>query len=265
MTTRGRKPRPGRITFVGSGPGDPGLLTTRAATVLANAALVFTDPDVPEPVLALIGNDLPPVSGPAPADPVAANADGGTPGTGGGCGQATPAVMSGGPDIRPALGDPAEVAKTLIAEARSGADVVRLVAGDPLSVDAVITEVNAVARSHLHFEIVPGLAATTRRPDLRGAAAGLVAHRRRRARRRGLGGAGRGSRAADPAGHSIASGRCGAHPDRAWAGRDHAVRGDRARHHLPAAFGGNHAGGFDRLGRAGRYRHGAVPRKRGDR
>ena len=69
MTTRGRKPRPGRITFVGSGPGDPGLLTTRAAAVLANAALVFTDPDVPEPVLALIGKDLPPVSGPAPAGP----------------------------------------------------------------------------------------------------------------------------------------------------------------------------------------------------
>ena len=67
MTTRGRKPTPGRITYVGSGSGDPGLLTARAATVLANAALVFTDPDVPEPVLALIGKDLPPVSGPAPA------------------------------------------------------------------------------------------------------------------------------------------------------------------------------------------------------
>ena len=71
MTTRGRKPRPGRIIFVGSGPGDPGLLTTRAAAVLANAALVFTDPDVPEPVLALIGKDLPPVSGPVPAEPAA--------------------------------------------------------------------------------------------------------------------------------------------------------------------------------------------------
>ena len=77
MTTRGRKPRPGRITFVGSGPGDPGLLTTRAATVLANAALVFTDPDVPEPVLALIGKDLPPVSGPAPASPAARTPNGG--------------------------------------------------------------------------------------------------------------------------------------------------------------------------------------------
>src|SRR5690349_23899902 len=65
---RGRKPKPGRITFVGSGPGDPGLLTTRARTVLSNAALVFTDPDVPEAVLALAGCELPPPSGPEPAE-----------------------------------------------------------------------------------------------------------------------------------------------------------------------------------------------------
>ena len=165
MTTRGRKPRPGRITFVGSGPGDPGLLTTRAATVLANAALVFTDPDVPEAVLALIGKDLPPVSGPAPADPAAGRADDGA---GGEQGRGAPAVMSGGSDIRPALGEPAEFAKMLTAEARSGVDVVRLVAGDPLTVDAVITEVNAVARSHLHIEIVPGLAATSAVPTYAG-------------------------------------------------------------------------------------------------
>lgn len=164
MTTRGRKPRPGHITFVGSGPGDPGLLTTRAATVLANAALVFTDPDVPEPVLALIGKDLPPVSGPAPAGPDG-NAGGAPEGD---AGQAASAVITGGPDVRPALGEPAEVAKMLVAEARSGADVVRLVAGDPLTLDAVITEVNAVARSHLHIEIVPGLAATSAVPTYAG-------------------------------------------------------------------------------------------------
>ncbi len=158
---RGRKPRPGRITFVGSGPGDPGLLTAKAAAVLANAALVFTDPDVPESVLALIGKDLPPVSGPAPASPPPASAEGDK-------GQTAPAVVPGGPDVRPALGEPAEVAKTLTAEARSGADVVRLVAGDPLTLDAVITEVNAVARSHLHVEIVPGLAAVTAVPTYAG-------------------------------------------------------------------------------------------------
>jgi len=167
MTTRGRKPRPGHITYVGSGPGDPGLLTTRAATVLANAALVFTDPDVPDAVLKLIGKDLPPVSGPAPAEPAAGNPDANGQPASTDSSQA-PAVISGGPDIRPALGEPAEVAKTLAAEARTGADVVRLVAGDPLTVDAVITEVNAVARSHMHIEIVPGLASASAVPTYAG-------------------------------------------------------------------------------------------------
>ena len=163
MTTRGRKPRPGHITFVGSGPGDPGLLTTRAAAVLANAALVLTDPDVPEQVLALIGIGLPPVSGPAQADtPRRADADGAV------GDEIAPPVVTGGPDIRPALGDPAEVAKMVTAEARSGVDVVRLVAGDPLSLDAVISEVGAVARSHLSFEIVPGLAPSTTVPTYAG-------------------------------------------------------------------------------------------------
>lgn len=171
--TRGRKPRPGRITFVGSGPGDPGLLMTRAATVLANAAVVFTDPDVPEPVLALIGKDLPPVSGPAPAEPAPAdpalgeaatdNADAAASAS-----PAAPTVVPSGPDIRPVLGDPADVAKMLAAEARSGVDVVRLVAGDPLSADAVIAEVNAVSRTHLRMEIVPGLAATSAVPTYAG-------------------------------------------------------------------------------------------------
>ncbi|KUH64384.1 bifunctional uroporphyrinogen-III C-methyltransferase/uroporphyrinogen-III synthase [Mycolicibacterium novocastrense] len=155
---RGRKPKPGRITFVGSGPGDPGLLTTRAHTVLANAALVFTDPDVPEAVLALVGCELPPPSGPEPAEA----ADNGE-----ASGTEAPA-LPGGPDIRSAVGDPAEVAKTLITEARTGVDVVRLVAGDPLSVDAVITEVSALAKSHLNFEIVPGLPDTTAVPTYAG-------------------------------------------------------------------------------------------------
>ncbi len=158
MTTRGRKQKPGRITFVGSGPGDPGLLTTRARAVLVNARLIFTDPDVPEAVLALAGAELPPPSGPEPAESTSAtDAEGGDAPT-----------IAGGPEIRPALGDPAEVAKTLAAEARTGVDVVRLVAGDPMSVDAVITEVTALTRSHLSFEIVPGLPATTAVPTYAG-------------------------------------------------------------------------------------------------
>jgi uroporphyrinogen III methyltransferase/synthase len=154
-TPRGRKAKPGRITFVGSGPGDPGLLTTRARTVLANAACVFTDPDVPEAVLKLIGTDLPPAVGPALDG--AQSED-----------QTAPPVVSVGPDVRPALGEPAEVAKTLVAEAKSGVDVVRLVAGDPLSVDSVSVEVTAVSKTHLSFEIVPGLPATVAVPTYAG-------------------------------------------------------------------------------------------------
>lgn len=190
-TMRGRKPRPGHITYVGSGPGDPGLLTTRAATVLANAALVLTDPDVPAPVLALIGKDLPPVSGPAPAAPAAPGADAAAESGADADAHhahahhahahhahhhhahhhheaAPPAVITGGAEIRPAPGEPAEVARALVAEARAGTDVVRLVAGDPLTVDSVIVEVNAVARSHLEIEIVPGLAPAAAVPTYAG-------------------------------------------------------------------------------------------------
>ena len=156
---RGRKAKPGRITFVGSGPGDPGLLTTRARAVLANAALVFTDPDVPEAVLKLVGIDLPPAVGPAPA-PNSAAVDGAE--------LPEQSVVAVGADIRPALGDPAEVARILVAEAKAGADVVRLVAGDPLSVYAVTVEGNTVTRSHLSFEIVPGLPATVAVPSYAG-------------------------------------------------------------------------------------------------
>ena len=226
---RGRKQKPGRIMFVGSGPGDPGLLTTRARTVLANAALVFTDPDVPEAVLALAGSELPPASGPEPAE--AAKPTDRTPTAG--CRRAQPIaacgdVIPGGPDIRPALGDPAEVAKTLATEARTGVDVVRLVAGDPLSVDSVITEVNAVAQHPPGLRDRARPARQHRGADVCGPAAGLVAHRGRRPRRRRLGGAGRRARPADPARHRVSSARRGAHADRVRADRHHAVRGHRA-------------------------------------
>lgn len=171
VSVRGQKPKPGRIVFVGSGPGDPGLLTTRARTALTNAALVFVDPDVPEAVLALVGVDLPPIVGPVPPSPKADKSDNDAADGSDAdddAAVAAPTTVPGGPDIRPALGEPAEVAKILASEARSGADVVRLVAGDPLSIDAVITEVNAVARTSIAFEIVPGLPATSAVPTYAG-------------------------------------------------------------------------------------------------
>ncbi|GAA1868284.1 bifunctional uroporphyrinogen-III C-methyltransferase/uroporphyrinogen-III synthase [Pseudonocardia ailaonensis] len=124
-----RTPTAGRIAFVGSGPGDPGLLTVRAREVLASAPLVVNDPDVPEAVLGLVAE---------------------------------------GAEVRPAVGQPADVAGDLMAEARAGRPVVRLVAGDPLTVDAIVAEARAVAAEGLAFDVVPGVAAGTAVPAYAG-------------------------------------------------------------------------------------------------
>jgi uroporphyrinogen III methyltransferase / synthase len=153
--TRGRKAKPGRVVFVGSGPGDPGLLAVRARTVLACAELVFTDPDVPPEVLAVVGSSLPERPKRAEPDPDAVD-------------DTIDPNLSPAAEVRPAVGDPAEVARTLAAAARGGVDVVRLVAGDPLSADAVITEANLIAKTQLHFEIIPGLAPSSAVPTYAG-------------------------------------------------------------------------------------------------
>ncbi len=122
----------GRIFFVGAGPSDPGLLTIRASGVLAAAELIIVDPDVGEAVLAL----------------------------------------ATGAEVRPAVGQPAEVAKALLAEARSGRTVVRLVSGDPFTCDAVVKETLAVARTTVPFDVVPGVPASTAVPAYAGIAVG---------------------------------------------------------------------------------------------
>ena len=41
---------PGHVTFLGAGPGDPGLLTLRAVEALASADVLVAEPDVLEVV-----------------------------------------------------------------------------------------------------------------------------------------------------------------------------------------------------------------------
>jgi uroporphyrinogen III methyltransferase / synthase len=126
----------GRVVFVGAGPGDPGMLTARATAALAEAALVVVDPDV----------------SPAVQD----------------------ALREAHPDteVTPAVGEPAEVAKTAVAAAKTGAVVVRLVAGDPYTSDAVVKEVLAVGRTSVPFDVVPGVAVATAVPAYAGVALG---------------------------------------------------------------------------------------------
>ncbi|MGM1062557.1 uroporphyrinogen-III synthase [Saccharothrix sp. Mg75] len=132
--TRARK-TPGRVAFVGSGPGDTGLLTVRARDLLAKAELVVTDPDVPGEVVALVPD---------------------------------------GVEVRPAVGDPADVAKDLVAEAKNGLAVVRLVAGDPLTQDSVVKEAQAVSKTTIAFDVVPGVPGGTAVPAYAGVALGAV-------------------------------------------------------------------------------------------
>src|SRR5690606_34983883 len=119
--TRNRKPA-GRISFVGAGPGDPGLLTRRAHEALVNADHVVYDRRVPEPLLAAIR---------AEARPEA--------------------------EFSVAEGAPGDVANVLLSAARSGLRAVHLVAGDPFGHESVVTEVQAAARTAVPFEVVPGI------------------------------------------------------------------------------------------------------------
>jgi len=131
--TRPTAKRPtGSLAFVGAGPGDPGLLTLKAAEYLAAADLVVHD-DTVEALL---------LSG------CRADAEIGV----------------------PAEGSAADRMKPLLAAVKAGRSVVRLVAGDPLGVGGAAEEAEACAKAKVPFEVVPGVAAALAVPAYAGIA-----------------------------------------------------------------------------------------------
>jgi uroporphyrinogen III methyltransferase/synthase len=138
---------PGYVTFLGAGPGDPGLLTLRAVEALANADVIVGEQDVLAVVRAHARTGVAVVTtGPDPAR-------GALPGTG------TPqlAVVDG---ESTAAGVPAsrDAAHLVMEAARGGRRVVRAVTGDP-GLDVYATgEMLACAASGVPFEVVPGIA-----------------------------------------------------------------------------------------------------------
>jgi uroporphyrinogen III methyltransferase/synthase len=60
-------------------------------------------------------------------------------------------------ESRPADESPAETAKLLLAEARAGLDVVRVIGGDVLADESALKEVQAVSRTAVPFDVVPGI------------------------------------------------------------------------------------------------------------
>ncbi|HEU5429224.1 MAG TPA: bifunctional uroporphyrinogen-III C-methyltransferase/uroporphyrinogen-III synthase [Actinocrinis sp.] len=146
-----------RVSFVGAGPGDPDLLTVRAAALLADADVLVVDsrlrarfePRCPERthVIELM-----------PAVPVADafNADG----------FAAPAAQSADTEFVGA--HPLVCIDEIIAAVHDGKSVVRLLDGDPGLFGSFEAEAAACAKAGLPFEVVPGLARATAVPVFAG-------------------------------------------------------------------------------------------------
>ncbi|WP_316742750.1 uroporphyrinogen-III synthase [Streptomyces sp. MK7] len=140
-------PEHGHVTFLGAGPGDPGLLTLRAVEALANADVLVAEHEVLDVVrtharqgVAVVHTDADPSSDPVPGT--------GTP-------QLTVVDSTSTTVGAPAVRDAAHL---VMEAARGGRRVVRAVSGDPgLDTDAA-AEMLACAAAGVPFEVVPGIA-----------------------------------------------------------------------------------------------------------
>jgi uroporphyrin-III C-methyltransferase / precorrin-2 dehydrogenase / sirohydrochlorin ferrochelatase len=117
----------GRVYLVGAGPGDPDLLTARAARLLATADVVLSDDLVPEAML-------------AQAHPEAL-------------------VQNVGKRCGAKKVTQAEINALMIENARVGRSVVRLKSGDPLVFGRAAEEIEALRWADVEFEVVPGITA----------------------------------------------------------------------------------------------------------
>lgn len=118
-----------KVFLVGAGPGDPDLLTLKAARLLGNAEVVLHDSLVGPGILALIY-------------PAADIID-----VGKRCGQASTAQ--------------AEICRLLVEAALTGKIVVRLKGGDPTIFGRLTEEIEALRQAKIEFEVVPGVTAAS--------------------------------------------------------------------------------------------------------
>jgi uroporphyrin-III C-methyltransferase len=117
----------GKVFLVGAGPGDPELLTSKAARILAQADVVLHDALVSREVLALI-------------NPSAKVID-----VGKRCGRK--------------LLTQDEINSLLVSYAASGDTIVRLKGGDPLLFGRAAEEIEGLREAKIEFEVVPGITA----------------------------------------------------------------------------------------------------------
>jgi len=117
----------GKVYLVGAGPGDPELLTVKAARTLARAGIVFHDSLVSPEILRLIARDAEVID------------------VGKRCGQK--------------LLTQEEINSLLVSAAATHEVVIRLKGGDPLIFGRAGEEIEALRNARVEFEIVPGITA----------------------------------------------------------------------------------------------------------
>ncbi|MEL6169064.1 MAG: siroheme synthase CysG [Pseudomonadota bacterium] len=125
----GNEAEPGRVVFVGAGPGDPDLLTLKARRALDEADVVIHDSLVPAPILELARREAKILE------------MGKT-----GFGSHTPQEL---------------ISAAMVAHAKSGATVVRLKSGDPTVFGRLDEEIEACEANDLTYAIVPGITAAS--------------------------------------------------------------------------------------------------------
>ena len=133
--TATHKPAVGHVTFLGAGPGDPGLLTLRAVAALADADVLVADPQVLDVVRV---HTRAATEAPEPTAPAGA------------------------------LGAASHASKLVMVSASNGKRVVRAVAGDPGLDGNATEEMLACAKAGIPFEVVPGVAAAVGVPAYAG-------------------------------------------------------------------------------------------------
>lgn len=154
------RPGAGWVAFVGSGPGDPELLTVRAAALLAEADVVVTElPEHAAFVRQVLG--LAPVADDAVAEAREAGGERSDRRHG-------PEFVDGGfgDDGQPLTH--ANRAKVVVKQAKRGLRVVRLMNGDPFLYASGPEEAAALAKAGLPFEIVPGVSSVSAVPAYAG-------------------------------------------------------------------------------------------------
>jgi uroporphyrin-III C-methyltransferase len=119
----------GKVYLVGAGPGDPDLLTLRAANLLAQAGVILHDDLVPQSILDMAGKQA--------------------------------LVISVGKRCGRKKITQAAIHDLMIVSARKGQVVIRLKSGDPMIFGRAGEEIEALRQASVPFEVVPGVTAAS--------------------------------------------------------------------------------------------------------